>query len=93
MSTRRKGTHRAAPRRKTSPHKPTKLEALTESVAQDYAHQNSQIIHSRKRVLEFEAEEADKSIIATAGALAAVRERRAKIQALLVGLENVIRKR
>lgn len=79
--------------KKTRTVRPGKLDHLTASVAQDYAHHNSVTIHSRRRVLQFEAEETDKNIVALAAALVSLRERRAKLEAMLKGLTAVIEKR
>ena len=73
--------------------RPSKHDHLAASIAQDWAHQNSVVIHSRVRVLRFEAEEVDKSIVALAAALANAKERRAKLEAMLNGLASVIEKR
>lgn len=73
--------------------KPTKLEALTESTAQQFAHQNSYTIHGRVRVLECEAEETDKSIAAMTNAINTLKARRVEIAARLDGLAQVLRKR
>ena len=75
------------------PRKPTYLERLAESAAQDFAHANSAVIASRRRVLQFEAEEADKSIVALQATLATMKERRAKLTAIIAGLSLVIGKR
>lgn len=74
-------------------HKPSKLDHLATSVAQDWAHANSYTINSRRRVLQFEADETDKSIVALGAALANMKDRRAKIEATLRGLAVVIEKR
>lgn len=73
--------------------KPTRLDHLASSVARDWAHQNSVVVHSRMRVLQFEGEEVDKSIVALAAALATAKERRKKIDAMLRGLAAVVEKR
>lgn len=73
--------------------RPSKLDNLSVSVAQDWAHQNSIVINSRRRVLQFEAEEMDKSIVALTAALANAKERRAKLEAMLNGLAAVLAKR
>jgi hypothetical protein len=73
--------------------RPSKFDRLSESVAQDWAHANTAVINSRRRVLQFEAEEVDKSIVALAAATAAARERRARIDATLAGLATVVGKR
>lgn len=69
------------------------LDRIAASVAQDYAHQNTAVIASRRRVLQFEIEEAEKSIVALQASLANVKERRAKLAAMIVGLSDVIGKR
>ncbi|MCR4300856.1 MAG: hypothetical protein NUV51_04535 [Sulfuricaulis sp.] len=80
-------------RKASRPSRPSRLDALTATVAQDWAHANTATINARQRVLQFEAEELDKSIVALAGAQANARERRAKIEAMLAGLAAVVEKR
>lgn len=75
------------------PKRPSKHDRLSASVAQDYAHSNSMHIFSRRRVLQFEAEEADKSIVALQASLVSMKERRAKLAAMIAGLSAVIEKR
>ena len=71
----------------------TKLEALTISVAQDYAHQHTATIQSKRRMLQCEAQEIDASIVALQATLMRQRERRAKVAATIDGLTSVIGKR
>jgi len=73
--------------------RPTKLDRLAEATSRDWAHANSAVITSRVRVLQFEAEETDKSIVALGATLVNLRERRAKIEAVLTGLGQVLAKR
>ncbi len=73
--------------------KPTKFETLAASVAQGYAHQHTVTINSRRRVLEFEASEVDRAIVALSAALANQKWRRATIDAMLSGLATVVGKR
>ena len=73
--------------------RPTKLDVLAESVAQDYAHQHTTTINSRRRVLEFEGSEVDGAITALTAALANKRNRRREIDAALRGLAIVVGKR
>ncbi len=73
--------------------KPSKGDVIAMSVASDYAHANSTVIHSRIRVLHFEAEETDKSIIAMLATLAQMKERRARLAATIAGLHAVIARR
>lgn len=73
--------------------RPTKLEELAKAVEQDYAHQNTIVINGRRRVLQCEAEEADKSIVAMTAAMANLKERRAKLQAMIAGLGAIVAKR
>jgi predicted nucleic acid-binding Zn-ribbon protein len=63
------------------------------SAMDEYRHANTTVINSRRRVLEFEAEEVEKSIFALSASLGTMRERRAKISAQLAGLEAVVAKR
>ena len=51
------------------------------------------MIASKRRVLEFEAEEVDKSIVALTATLADVKERRNKLWAQITGLSAVINRR
>lgn len=71
----------------------SKFDRLTASVAQDYAHQHTVTINSRRRVLEFEVAEVERSIVALTATLADQRERRARIEAMLRGLATVVEKR
>ena len=73
--------------------KRSRYDAIADGFAQEFAHQNSYTIHSRMRILCFESEEADKAIVALTGALANMRERRAKVEAMLRGLASVVEKR
>ena len=79
--------------RQTRPHKPSKLEAIVAATARDWGHANSTIINSRIRILQFESEEAWKSIIALSAARDMLRERRATLGAMLTGLSEVLAKR
>ena len=69
------------------------LEQLTASVAQDYAHQHTVTINSRRRVLEFEGSETDRAIVALSASLANQKRRRREIVAALTGLAVVVGKR
>lgn len=71
----------------------SKLDALAASVAQDYKDQNTIVIRSRIRVLECEEVEADRALTALQGAVTNMREKRARIEAMLRGLEGVVSKR
>jgi hypothetical protein len=71
----------------------TKSDRLSEAVARDWAHANSAVINSRVRVLQFEAEEVDKSLAALQATVLQVRERRAAIEATLTGLGQVLARR
>jgi hypothetical protein len=73
--------------------KKSKYDSLAESVAQNYAHQHTVTINSRRRVLEFEGEETDRAIIALSSSLAHKRNQRKRIDAALRGLASVVEKR
>jgi hypothetical protein len=73
--------------------KQQKIDKLALSVAQDFAHANSATINSRRRVLQFEAEEIDKSLVALAATVTNLKARRAKIASMLAGLAEVIGRR
>lgn len=73
--------------------KPSKLDALAEATRQDYSHASSAVVGSRRTVLTCEAEEIDKAIIGLQAALARARERRARVQAIIVGLGIVLERR
>lgn len=73
--------------------KPGKMDRLAAMAAQDFAHQHTVTINSRRRVLQFEATEVDRAIVAMSAALANQRARRARIEAVLVGLTSVVEKR
>lgn len=75
------------------PKRPTKLEHLAMTTELDWRHQNSVVVQSRIRVLQFEADEMDKSIVALAAALASAKERRAKVDAMIAGLTSVVARR
>ena len=73
--------------------KKSSLDVLAESVAQNYAHQHSVTINSRRRVLEFEMNETERAIVALSSALSNQRRRRNVVSASLKGLASVIEKR
>jgi len=73
--------------------RPTKYDVLANSIAQVYAHANTSVIASKRRVLEFEAEEVDKSIVALTATLTDAKERRNKLWAQITGLSAVINRR
>lgn len=66
---------------------------LSESVAQDYAHQHTLTINSRRRVLEFEQNEVDRAIVMLQASLSNQRRRKSTIEATLRGLATVVGKR
>ncbi len=78
---------------KTKHTKSTKFDAIAESYAQDFAHQHTVTINSRRRVLEFEGNETDRAIVALTSALENQRHRRKMIDAQLRGLAIVVGKR
>lgn len=73
--------------------KRSKLDSLTESAAQDYAHQNTATINSRRRVLECEADEVERAITALTAAISHQRRRKNVIAATIKGLASVVAKR
>lgn len=73
--------------------KPLTKQALADSVAQDWAHQHTVTINSRRRVLEFEANEVDRAIVALGAALSDQKRRKTTIEATLRGLTAVVAKR
>lgn len=73
--------------------KRTPLDAIANSAAQSFAHQHTVTINSKRRVLEFEANEVDRAIIALTAALANQRRRKNIIAATLRGLESIVGKR
>ena len=75
------------------PKRLSKLDHLTASIARDFAHHHTVTINSRVRVLQFEAVEVDRAIVALSSALANQKERRARIEATLAGLNVVVAKR
>jgi len=73
--------------------RPSKLDQLTLSVAQDYAHEASDDITRRRVVLACEANTVDHEVFTLVSRLADARDRRAKIEATLKGLAVVVGKR
>ena len=71
----------------------SKQDELAARVEREWAHQNSAVIASRQRVLQFEAEETDKSIAALTAAVINLKERRRVIDATLQGLATVVARR
>lgn len=74
-------------------HKKVKLDAIAESAAQMYAHQHTVTVNSRRRVLEFEANEVERAIVALSASLSNQKRRRNQIVAMLRGLASVVEKR
>jgi hypothetical protein len=75
------------------PIRSTQLTAIASAAAKDFAHEHSATVQSRIRLLQFEGEETDKAITQIAAALTAAKDRRAKIDAMLNGLAEVLEKR
>ena len=73
--------------------RPTRQDELAKRIECEWAHQNTVVIASRQRVLQFEAEEVDKAIAALQGALVNMRDRRTVIDATLRGLAAVVARR
>lgn len=73
--------------------KPTKHERIADIAAKALAHANSYTINSKIRVLQFEAEELDASVIAMSAALVRIKERRAVVAATIEGFAAVVAKR
>jgi hypothetical protein len=70
-----------------------KLDTIADSAAQMYAHQHTVTINSRRRVLEFEANEVERAVVALSSALSNQKRRRNQIAATLRGLASVVEKR
>lgn len=70
-----------------------KLDALAASIAQDYTHQHTATIQSRRRVLECIGEETDRTIVALSAQIAHQRRRRKMVDAKLAGLASITAKR
>lgn len=62
---------------------------LSQSANRQFAHANTAVIQSRLRVLQVEAEEIDKSILAMQSALAMLKARRLNVEAFIAGLDAV----
>jgi hypothetical protein len=88
-TTRRAQRPQAAPK----PRKLTASEQLELATVQDNAHLSTTMINGRRRVLECELTELDRSAAALANAVANVRNRRAEVTAMLRGIATVVAKR
>ncbi|MES2360066.1 MAG: hypothetical protein V4529_17125 [Gemmatimonadota bacterium] len=75
------------------PKKNQPKQALADSVAQDWAHQHTVTINSKRRVLEFEASEVEGAIAALSTDLANQRRKKATLEAMIRGLTSVVAKR
>ena len=84
-----KRTHKRRPENRPL----SRTDKLTAATAQEWAHSNSAVIASRVRVLLFEREEVDKAIVMLSATLANARERRATLDAVLAGLQQVVGRR
>ena len=73
--------------------KPSKYALLAAAVAQDWAHQNSIVVNSQRRITQFHVKEVDQTIIDLQAALTSAREGRAHLMAMLEGLSAVLDKR
>lgn len=73
--------------------RPSKLDELAIATKQDWSHQNSVVISSKRALLEFEVAQIDAKLIALSGAITAARARRAKLNAMILGLGLVLDKR
>jgi len=71
----------------------TRRQILVNSTAQDCAHQNSYTINSRRRVLQFEADEKQISIIQLTAALNRAKADLARLEASIEGLDSVVARR
>lgn len=71
----------------------TKLEALVTETVNHSRHLHSETIHSQSRILQVEAEEAERSIIALTAALNAMKDKLARIEAQQRALATVIERR
>ena len=79
--------------KKQTVRKPSKLDAVSTSVAQDYAHRDTGDIIRQRRVIVTQVDMTDAEIAVLAGRLVDARAQRAKLGAMLVGLASVIDKR
>lgn len=70
-----------------------KLDALTTSIAQDYAHLHSATIQSQRRIQQCALDETERAIVALAAELSRQKARRQRLTAVIAGLTAVIGKR
>lgn len=73
--------------------RPNKLSELIHAAQRDNAHHSSARVSSRLVVLKCEAEQIDEEIIALSAAREKARERKKRVDAMIVGLNNVLNDR
>lgn len=73
--------------------RPSKIEALTDTVEQFRAHDDTQTLRRRHSVLAFERDTIDAELFDLGARAAAMRDRRAKVEATMRGLARVVNKR
>jgi hypothetical protein len=78
------------PRDTPKPKKLGRLELISEAVRKQHSHLNSKIITDKQDLLIFEQSQVDTSILNLTAALAAKKERRTQITAILTGLGEVL---
>lgn len=72
---------------------PPKRDALVVATVQEWTHQDTPSVDSRRRVLQVEANEVEGAIVRLSAALQGARERLARLEAAIEGLSTVIGKR
>jgi hypothetical protein len=70
-----------------------KLNAVVAETVSHSRHLHSETIHSEARILQVQAEEAERAIIALTAALNAMKDKLARIEAQQRGLASVIERR
>lgn len=73
--------------------KPSKLEQLTSSIEQDYAHQHSTRIIAKRAILNFTLGQIEGEIIRMSAALSKMKKQKTELTARISGLGKVLEKR
>lgn len=73
--------------------KPTKLEEITIAARQNSSHLHSASVVAKRELCQFEIDQLDGRLFALNSAISVAKERRAKLQAMVVGLGLILEKR
>ena len=73
--------------------RPTKLDEITVAMRQQYAHQHSATVVSKRNLLQYEVDQLDAKVIQLRAAIAATQKRANKLNAEILGLGLVLERR